>query len=377
MKQQFDAHDLIQVAKRENNPKRSYLYVNPLQGKHLPVSPSRALALFARLAELAERRFAGERLLVVGFAETATAIGASLAWEARNVDFYCSTTREDLPGASCLFFSESHSHATEQKLILDRLAQALPQVDRVVFAEDEVTTGNTMLHLIAALQGAFPALPLRFGILSLLNSMEEPRQAALEEQGIPVGFLHRIPQAYRTEELSDYAYPSLAGEAPVYSDTPLPVVEADGRWEARVAESSGSLKASCRRFVSQVLSRLRLPAGAASILVLGTEECMFPGLLLGQALEQQDPRRRVRFHATTRSPIAVSPDPGYPLHLRDPLDSVYEAERRTFLYNLAPYDRVLLVTDAENCSRQGLRSIVGALERRGNHNITLIQWRTA
>ena len=111
MKQQFDGNDLIQVAKRENNPKRHYLYVNPLQGKHLPVSPSRSLALFASLAEEAAQRFAGERLLVVGFAETATAIGAALAYGAGNVDFYCSTTREALPGADYLFFSESHSHA--------------------------------------------------------------------------------------------------------------------------------------------------------------------------------------------------------------------------------------------------------------------------
>ena len=375
MKQQIDGNDLIQVAKRENNPKRHYLYVNPLQGKHLPVSPSRSLALFASLAEEAAQRFAGERLLVVGFAETATAIGAALAYGAGNVDFYCSTTREALPGADYLFFSESHSHAREQRLVLDHLAEVLPQVDRVVFAEDEVTTGNTIAHLISVLQGAFPALPLGFGILSLLNSMEEARLQAWEAQGIPVGFLHRIPQAYRAEEIAGYAYPSLAGVAPVYSPAPLPVVEIGGRWEARVAGPSGDLRRRCDAFVAQTLSQLTLPAGASSILVLGTEECMFPGLLLGQALEEQDPRRVVRFHATTRSPIAISPDPAYPLHARDPRDSVYEAGRRTFLYNLAAYDQVLLVTDAEACTNQGLASIVGALERHGNQNISLIQWR--
>ena len=142
-----------------------------------------------------------------------------------------------------------------------------------------------------------------------------------------------------------------------------------------MAGPSGDLRRRCDAFVAQALSQLTLPAGASSILVLGTEECMFPGLLLGQALEEQDPRRVVRFHATTRSPIAISPDPAYPLHARDPLDSVYEAGRRTFLYNLAAYDQVLLVTDAEACTNQGLASSVGALERHGNQNISLIQWR--
>ena len=37
----FELEQLITIAKRENNTKRSYLYVNPLQGKHIPVSPSR------------------------------------------------------------------------------------------------------------------------------------------------------------------------------------------------------------------------------------------------------------------------------------------------------------------------------------------------
>ena len=31
--------ELVRIAKRENNRKRNYLVVNPLQGKHIPVSP--------------------------------------------------------------------------------------------------------------------------------------------------------------------------------------------------------------------------------------------------------------------------------------------------------------------------------------------------
>ena len=34
--------DLVRIAKRENNTKRNYLVVNPLQGKHIPVQPSKA-----------------------------------------------------------------------------------------------------------------------------------------------------------------------------------------------------------------------------------------------------------------------------------------------------------------------------------------------
>ena len=76
--------DLVRVAKRENNTKRSYLYVNPRQGKHMPVSPSSSLTLFRLLAARVEARYRNERLLIIGFAETATAIGFAVAEAAEN-----------------------------------------------------------------------------------------------------------------------------------------------------------------------------------------------------------------------------------------------------------------------------------------------------
>ena len=36
----YTAADTLRIAKRYNNPKRSYLLVNPLQAKHIPVSPA-------------------------------------------------------------------------------------------------------------------------------------------------------------------------------------------------------------------------------------------------------------------------------------------------------------------------------------------------
>ena len=37
---QYSAERLILLAKRENNNIRPYLYVNPLQGKHIPAEPA-------------------------------------------------------------------------------------------------------------------------------------------------------------------------------------------------------------------------------------------------------------------------------------------------------------------------------------------------
>ena len=71
----YTEKQLVAVAKRENNTKRNYLVVNRLQGKHVPVSPGEAMQMFEELAAAARERYGAERTLVIGFAETATAIG--------------------------------------------------------------------------------------------------------------------------------------------------------------------------------------------------------------------------------------------------------------------------------------------------------------
>ena len=52
---EYTEKDLVKIAKRENNTKRNYLVVDPLQGKHIPVVPSKALDLFAALADTSGR----------------------------------------------------------------------------------------------------------------------------------------------------------------------------------------------------------------------------------------------------------------------------------------------------------------------------------
>ena len=111
----YQESDLVCIGKRENNKKRNYLVVNKLQGKHIPVSPSKALGMFDALADILKEKYSGKKLLLVGFAETATAIGAEIAIKLGA--YYIQTTREIIDNVSYLFFSEAHSHATEQKLV--------------------------------------------------------------------------------------------------------------------------------------------------------------------------------------------------------------------------------------------------------------------
>ena len=205
--------------------------------------------------------------------------------------------------------------------------------------------------------------------------MSPERLQELEQKGIFCDWLCRIPFQYRIDEISRYTYEPLETKIPIEGPG-LPEQVIGGGWNPRVATASGAARERCAAFVSQAMSSFRLAPEERKVLILGTEECMAPGLFLGQALEKEHPELTVRFHAATRSPIDVSLDPEYPLHRRFPLDSLYEEGRHTFLYNLAAYDRIILVTDAPTVSPGGSASIRKALERCGNHeNMTLLVWR--
>lgn len=369
----FNIDDLIKVAKRENNTKRSYLYVNPIQGKHIPVSPSLALELFSQMAAIVEERFEGETLLVIGFAETATAIGSAIAYNAENVAFYMNTTRESIPATEYLFFTESHSHATEQRLVKTGLEKLLPKIDRIVFAEDEVTTGNTIEKLIDAIMSNYACDHCKFGIISILNSMPEERIRELRKKQVECGFIHKVPVRYRIHEIENHAYKPLRTELSFACETNYRELFVDNYWNSRVVCETDSLRSAVRGFVETAFSKLDIK-GKENILILGTEEFMFPAMLLGSYIEREGHGVRVRFHATTRSPIEISDDKDYPLNRRAPLYSLYEKNRRTFIYNLCSYDYVIIATDAMPIQSQGINSLIGALDEAGNKEIAVVQW---
>ena len=72
-------------------------------------------------------------------------------------------------------------------------------------------------------------------------------------------------------------------------------------------------------------------------------------------------------------PIAVSTEEEYPLHCRYELRSLYDPDRKTFIYDLESYDRVIVMTDSALVSLKGLETLTYAL-RMKNENITVIRW---
>ena len=370
----FDKKNLVKVAKRDNNSLRQYLLVNPLQGKHIPAKPSDCFDLFSRLKNILAGKLEGEKLLLIGFAETATAIGAYLSVSCENVSYYIHTTRECVSDADeYLYFSEVHSHAAEQKIVADNLRQYIMQTDRIVFVEDEVTTGNTISNLISVLNERFCELGnLKFGVISILNSMNEERLKIFHENDIEVLYLLKLGKIDFDYVLSKFEFEESLNVQPKASKFFGNETILNGKLDPRIGVVPMEYLRACRELAEDCINCIGNTSGK-KVLVLGTEEFMFPPMFLAGEIEKRY-NSEVYFHATTRSPILPSVSEGYPLKSRCFLESVYEEGRNTFLYNIESYDVVVWLFDAENKNRNGIQLLKGALEEAECGNIYFFEW---
>lgn len=365
----YSEEQLVRIARREKNTKRSYLVVNRLQGKHVPVCPDEAFAMFLELAALVRKAYQDERLLLIGFAETATAIGAALAVELNTL--YMQTTREEIPGVEYLYFSESHSHATEQKLVRDDIDRVVDETDRIVFVEDEVTTGNTILKIIDLLEKRYPGKSA-FGVASLLNGMDEKALNTYADRGISLQYLVKTQHGCYTEIAGRYRGDGVYVEADLSDPGDgLAELTVPGWMNARRCVLASDYRKACENLWISIRECGYLTE-KKKVLVTGTEEFMYPALYVAGRLQEQG--KTVKCHSTTRSPIEVSSEEEYPLHRRYELRSLYEDERRTFLYDPDRYDGAVILTDAQNNSRTGINTLVHALRSCGNEEILLVRW---
>ncbi len=365
----YTESELAAVAARENNNKRKYLVVNRLQGKHIPVSPLSFFDMTGELAEIVGKAYKDERLLLVGFAETATAIGASLA--VRLDTWYMQTTRENIDGVSWLYFTESHSHATEQKLVREDIERIIGETDRIVFVEDEVTTGNTILKIVDIIEREYGGR-VKFSVASLLNGMDEASREVYRNRNIGVHYLVKTDHSGYTEIAEWYKKDGeYFGKKTDLPENPPKIKCVSGGLNARRLVRGSDYAKGCESLAEGVKAVMGGNT-AKSILVLGTEEFMYPALFIARELEKEG--NTVKCHSTTRSPIAVSREEDYPLHRRYELASLYDDERTTFIYNLERYDTVLIITDSQCKCERGVNSLANALSICGNDDIWLIKW---
>lgn len=341
------------------NPRRAHLIVSSLLGKHVPVPAEVPLSAAAALGALV-RGALDHTPYVLGFAETATALGhgvARVCSAGGGQAPYAHTTRRPVPeGAHVLRFEEEHSHAVEQVLAI-RDDTALRDPGRaLVLVDDELSSGRTAVNAVRVLQQRWPRET--YVLASLLDVRTSAQRAAnvagvaeLGAQLLSVALSQGSVQlptdlAARAARLvADGAEPAVPGRAPV------PVVG----WElSMTAPLTGAYgwqaadESALRAAVGLLAARLELPG---TVLVLGDEEFLYAGQLLAQALGPH-----VRTSSTTRSPALVVDEPGYPLRTVLSFGATDDGDRAAFAYNVLPsaaanrgpapgFDHVVLLLD--------------------------------
>ncbi len=423
-----DPRVLLGLALR-NNPRRAQLLVSRVLGKHVPTDPRVvhaaglllgalvADALAARppralpvdLLHLAVRGAPGAAgalhveareaiasdavdAVVLGFAETATALGHCVAEALGGADYLHSTRRPVAGVATAGSFVEEHSHHTGH-LLLPSDPGLLAGPRPLVLVDDELSTGRTAVNTITALHRAAPRAHY---VLATLVDLREDALAGLPD-GVRVDVV-ALTRACLTlpPDLAERAvalraelggataaarpaaagaphHPAVAGAAApaiacathagvdaigahaAGAGAPARVLLEDLGWPTGLpAGARHGFTAAHHRLLAVALPELAADlARAADVragertLVLGTEELMAVPLRLAAALA--DAGHDVRVSTTTRSPAVVVDEPDYaltsgiafPSH-DDPADG----PGPRFAYNVARrWNHVIVVVD--------------------------------
>ena len=346
-KSSFVINDMVAICKRSNNPNRDYLFVNKYQAKHYPVKAHNTLQLFSELYQEIKRQIPSDkRILVVGFSETATGIAQAIMHMALenkdlNTVFYLQTTRESInTDIQNISFEEEHSHASTQKLYY---RSDIPDYDTVLFIEDEITTGNTIVNFIEKFQKIKDNIS--FAAASILNWQNTKNRRIFQEKGIKRIYLVSGQMKDNTPliELKETTLekPKLTSDVHYHLSDNLNPRTGLTKEEFLVFQET-----ALNRLTSQVSRKSK----KETIAVIGTEENMWLPIRLAQELDAE-------VRSTTRSPISLSSEDNYLFHNGLALASAYETNRVTFLYDIERhYDQIIIVyevmTDAFRATLQ-------------------------
>lgn len=321
-------HALCDFAARAN-PKRGFLIVSRVLGRHLPTPPEALRAAADALAAQIPGDLPAP-VLFCGMAETATGLAQAVwaAWRGRHpvlASAYVQSSRQIVPGARVLCrFEEGHSHAASHMVqVSGEVEEVLPQARSLVIIDDECSTGSTFAEAAEALVGALPQTE-RIACASLtdwsagtfLSRMPRPATA----HSLIAGTLHWTPGAAQ----------AVATLAPT-------------------ANRHGTAPATGMRSRTGLLApeaAARAPATAAPgerVLVLGDGEHAYEALRIAEEFAAQGAVAAVQ--SITRTPAML----GHAMQSVTTLDDAYGSGATAHVYNLLAHrpDRIVIAAEVQ------------------------------
>ncbi|WP_207642557.1 phosphoribosyltransferase [Inediibacterium massiliense] len=415
---------LFLMAARKNK-KRAFLFVSKVLGKHIPVIPQVSLLTSMLLAysyaneiynihgsyeEISrgiineeegsriyekfkkEKISIDESLLFIGFAETATALGHGV-FECFEGDVgYIHTTRDEILGCyETIQFEEEHSHATTHRLypIEDRL---LMSNCPIIFIDDEITTGKTILNMIKEIQKIYPRK--QYAVLSILdwrNKEDIKKYKCLEEElGIKIHTVSlvsgeievsgEVKEQYDSLENKKKIIPNikkiklqeskqffesilLSSEDTKQNISNCPYIKETGRFGIYEKDHK-KLDDVCKR-IGIYLEKKRI---GKRTLCLGTGEFMYIPMKIASYMGDG-----VKYHSTTRSPIHPLNQEEYGVKNAYSFESFDDPSILNYFYNVPykGYDDLFIFIERE-ISSQKLHSFIESLKYTGISNIYII-----
>ena len=371
----YQLEDLLDFAQRIN-PKRAFLFVSKVLGRHIPVAPSTMRNAFTDLANLVPDNLP-EPILVIGMAETAVGLSAGVhqALQTRYPQaLLLNSTRhaqhdDNNNDALLTTFSEDHSHASQHLIYQskDKITQEqLLASKTLIMVDDEASTGNTCVNVVTALREAGLTQLEQVHLTTLVDWSLNQNEADADNNTDDT-------IATRLPNIDFYRHHLLSGawrwtDAPNPEPIIMPSVDTTeagsqalvntGNWGRFPTLNStdgfdnylANFQKAFTDFNKQTpFNNAQLPK---KILVLGSNEFVWLPFLLAEWLEQNSNiynadtiinKQTIKFSALTRSPIAL----GGGISTRLSFNDNYGLGMTNFAYNVDPNQWGLIVLCVE------------------------------
>lgn len=369
--------DYLNLAIRKNK-KRRFLFVNRYLGKHLAVNPKLVLEQGKELGKRAmECLNKNEKVAVIGFAETATALGNIVfsALESKNKVYY-HTTREILNWNEVIEFKEEHSHAREQLLYLNESFD-LNNYEKIMLVDDELTTGKTCINIIRELNKNYKNK--EYIIVSILNWMgkeDYEKYITLEKElSVNIKFVNLVNGSFKNS-LEDDSFDMILEDHKEYDDNIVVKEFFVGLDKVLINDKYSNytgrfglnyeMDMDLEEKIKKISKKIQDEIVGESILILGTEEFMYIPLKVGAYIEKD-----VYFHSTTRSPIEVVKEEGYCIKSKKTHSSFYNKGVVNYVYNLGSYDNVVIFLENKN-SQDNINKVKEMFMGTNNQRISIV-----
>lgn len=384
---QLPVEDMFTMAARINK-KRSFLFVSKVLGKHLPIQPQKGLLTAALLAARYAESVKGLNIanidklistfgqkephfqsiafisnsvnpVVIGFAETATALGHAF-FDCFEKGEYFHTTREEITSLTpCITFEEEHSHATSHRCYIP--IDMIDNEREIILVDDEMTTGKTAINIIQSIHARFPRE--EYTVVSILDWRSEEnkhRFKVLEETlGIKVNIVSLISGKVQVEESGKLlgqeqkhdTYQDIASSIEVVSlsaffegacpatNNKTPLIKETGRFGIESSKNK-----ELHETISAASSVLRKHRTGTNTLCLGTGEFMYIPMKLAAEMGNN-----VYYQSSTRSPIYIQDIRGYGARYGISFPNPEDQDVAHFVYNIPPreYDELFVFFERE------------------------------